>query len=111
MHKAYPMLINLMYVCCFLYQVTIEGEIETTGQSYVPVKAYMFIHVTQVSFNGKTSFNAVANHPEGKAADENGSSKEVSGSGQLNVVSKPETNVLQVETRSAKLEVVPVYKK
>ena len=103
--------------------MTIEGEIQATGVSYVPVIAYIFIHITQVSFNGKLSFNAVANHPEAKAADENGDSRDVSGSGQLNVVpSTPkadapkqamtgETNVLHVETHSAKLEVVPAYEK
>ena len=103
--------------------MTIKGEIEAIGQSYVPVKAYMFIHLTQVSFNGNMSFNAVANQPEAKAADEDGNSRDVSGSGKLNLISSTpkadvpkqammgETNVLHVETHSAKLEVVPAYEK
>ena len=118
----------LLYVSRLLYQVTIKGDIEATGTSYVPTKAYMFIHVTQVSFNENLSFTAVANQPEAKAADENGSSRDVSGLGNLNVISSPskalpkadavsklavmgETNVVHVETHSAKLEVVPAYEK
>ena len=79
-----------------------------------------------MSFNDEVSFTAVANHPEAKAADENGSSRDVSGLGELNVIEPKappkagvvsklavtgETNVLHVETHSAKLEVVPAYEK
>ena len=115
---------TLLYFFRFLHQVTISGDIEAVGMSYVPTKAYMFIHIIQVSFNESLSFNAVANQPEAKAADESGSSRDVSGSGKLNVIKASpkaltkaeqivmgETNVLHVETHSAKFEVVPAYEK
>lgn len=66
--------------------ITITGDIEAVGQSYVPVQAFAFVHLTQVSLNEKVSFNAVANQPDGKAADKDGSQKDVSGTGKLNVL-------------------------
>ena len=63
-----------------------EGTLDATGKSYVPTKAYVFIHLTQVQLNEKESFTAIANNPVGKAADDNGSQDNVIGSGSLNVL-------------------------
>lgn len=85
----------------------------------MPAKAYMFIQMTQVEFNKGESFNAVADNPEARAAGEDGSSTGVSGSGKLNTIDashlkqvmKHEKNLLNVETLSAKFEVVPAFEK
>ena len=65
----------------------IEGEVKAVGQSYVPVQAYIFIHLTQVRLNDNAPFNAVANQPGAKAANKDGSQSGVTGSGKLNVIS------------------------
>lgn len=85
----------------------------------MPVKAYMFIQMTQMQFDEGESFNAVADNPEARAAGEDGSSSGVSGSGKLNTIDasnlqrvmKHEKNLLNVETLSAKFEVVPAFEK
>ena len=59
-------------------QVTIEGEVEAVGQSYVPVEAYVFIHLTQVTINGHSGFNAIANQPRARAATDDGNQAGVS---------------------------------
>ena len=66
--------------------MTITGEIKAVGMSYVPVTAYVFVHLSQVSVNGAESFNAVANQPLGKAATENGSQANVTGGGDLHII-------------------------
>lgn len=63
-----------------------EGTIDATGMSYIPTVAYVFVHLIQVQVHGDESFTAVANNPEGKAADADGSQKDVSGSGRLHVL-------------------------
>ena len=95
--------------------MTIEGKLEATATSYVPTTAYVFIHIIQVSIDENIAFIAIDDHPKGKAADEKGSSRNVTGSENLHVISKAqpkgETNMLCIKPRSAKLEVVPNYEK
>ena len=64
----------------------VKGTIEAEGVSYVPTVVYLWIHLTQVSINGKEAFTAIASKPDGKAADIDGSQKNVTGSGQLNTI-------------------------
>lgn len=64
----------------------VEGTIVATGKSYIPTVAYAFVNLTQVQVHGDETFTAVANNPEGKAADASGSQKDVSGSGHLHVL-------------------------
>ena len=66
--------------------MTITGKITAVGLSYVPVTAYVFVHLSQVSLDEKESFNATANQPVGKAAAENGSQANVTGGGDLHII-------------------------
>lgn len=66
--------------------MTITGEVTAVGQSYLPVKAYVFIHLSQVSLDGSESFNAVADQPVGKAATEDGAQNGVTGGADLNII-------------------------
>ena len=77
--------------------MTISGEIHATGQSYVPTTAYIFIHLTQVTLDGKQSFNAIANQPEAKAAAEDGSQSGIKGEGKLNLIERASFNALPVK--------------
>ena len=77
-----------------------EGTISATGKSYVPTEAYIFVNLAQVEIQGMESFSAIANNPEGEAADVNGSQKDVSGSGNLHIfpstteIADPHSNLL-----------------
>ena len=74
----------------------ITGTIKAKGLSYVPVTAYLWIHLTQVSINDEESFTAIANQPEAKAADKDGSQSGVTGSGQLNVIKPHQADLYKI---------------
>ena len=74
----------------------IKGTIEAEGLSYVPTEAYLWVHLTQVSLNGKENFTAIASKPDGKAADKDGSQKNVTGSGSLNVITPNQADVYKI---------------
>jgi hypothetical protein len=76
--------------------VEIKGTIEAEGVSYVPTVAYVWIHLDQVSLNGKEAFTAVASEPDGKAADTDGSQKNVTGNGQLNVITPKQADLYKI---------------
>ena len=69
--------------------MVIEGTIQATGKSYVPIEAYVFVNLTQVQLNEKEVTTAVANTPAAKATDVNGSDANVKGEGSMNIL--PET--------------------
>ena len=73
------------------------GYIEATGLSFVPTQAYVWVNLTQVAIDDTTQYNAVADQPDGKAADENGSQSDVTGSGSLNTI----PSLSQLSTRAA----------
>lgn len=55
-----------------------------TGTSYIPTEAYIYFSITVVKMDGKKSL-VITDHPEAKAADANGSTRNVKGGGTLNV--------------------------
>lgn len=72
-----------------------EGTIDVTGKSYVPTVAYIFVHLIQVQVHSDETFTAIANNPEAKAADANGSQQNVSGNGDLHII--PETKEISTD--------------
>ena len=65
-----------------------KGPIEATGESYIPTEAYIWVNVTKIKFDQHQETTAIANSPSGKVADSSGSTKNVSGSGELHTLSK-----------------------
>ena len=79
--------------------MTITGEITAVGQSYVPVQAFVFIHLIQVTIDGRESFNAVAEQPEGKVATEDGSQAAVTGAGKLHLINEKGASFLNLDMK------------
>ncbi|WP_428409193.1 hypothetical protein [Hyphococcus sp.] len=66
-------------------KVCVQGKVTATGLSNIPTTAAVYAEVTQIDFkDGKTI--TVVNSSNPVVADESGDTKDVSGSGQLNIV-------------------------
>lgn len=66
------------------------GELTAIGQSYIPTVAYAWINLTQVTMNESEETTAVADNPTAKAADENGSNKNVAGDDKMHLLHNSE---------------------